>query len=519
MAYYRGKFYPPKPGEENKKKSKWNPAWKKSKTVPGSLYRPIANPDSAQQAIFDHVCNTDRSLIVEAYAGCGKTSTCVETMYRLPIGVRKDIGYIIFAKRNQEEAVGKCPPEVSCKTAHAFGLNAISRAFGKIDVDKEKDDRIAVALVGADDKQAELRYMLVRGMSLAKDYLAENEEQVIAACEKHGIEFCDLPEKDFASKILEGMEVSAKQPCIVSFADMVWLPIKLNLTVPTFKYLFLDELQDLNLARIELAFRAVGNGKLIGVGDGQQAIFAFSGADRFAMQKMRERANADILPLHKTYRCGKAIVEYAKQFVPDYEAAEMNQEGLVASVSKEKMLDRNGAGAGDFVLSRINAPLVSMAMQFLKENRKCNIQGNDLGNNLLFMIKRSKATNVASFQAWLEDWKNAEVERLNAKKRDYAHIIDKAACLEAFCEGESNIEFVKEKINILFDKDEDDRTKEANRITLSTIHKAKGLERDRVWLLTDSFVVKAKTEEDKEQENNIMYVGCTRAKNELYLVE
>jgi superfamily I DNA/RNA helicase len=58
-------------------------------------------------------------------------------------------------------------------------------------------------------------------------------------------------------------------------------------------------------------------------------------------------------------------------------------------------------------------------------------------------------------------------------------------------------------------------------VTLSTIHKAKGLEAERVFILDawrlPSFY--AKLPHQLEQEYNLLYVAITRAQRELYYVE
>lgn len=488
----------------------------KPTVTPGSLYRPLTNPSAEQQDIFDAVLNTEDNLMVEAFAGCGKTTTCVETMHRVS---RKDPrisqAYIIFAKRNQEEAVSKCPSSVSCKTAHAFGLQAIAAKYGKILVDKQKNNRIAASLVGEEDEKSDLRFSLSKAFDLGKDYLATTTEEIEQIVDKHGIDLCEMPANEFAEKVLQGMELSTEQPNVVSFSDMTWLPIKLGLRIPTFGLVYLDEGQDLNKARQELAFRALGNkSRMMIVADGNQAIFGFSGADRYALPNMITRANARKLPLHLTFRCGKAIVRMAQQFVPDYTAAPTNPEGEVRESTVQEMTGTNGAGPGDFILSRTNAPLMRYALKFLIEGRRCNIQGRDIGDNLLSMIRRSKAKDVLSFQKWLDDWATAEIERLTAKKRDFEHIVDKQECFNALCEGRRDLNEVKGYIQDLFADKEDDES----RIILSTSHKAKGLERSRVWLLEKSFVVRPKTEEEREQERNIRYVSITRAKNFLFLV-
>lgn len=517
MAYYKRSYPNTSTATKRKGNPNWNPNYKKSTVVPGSQYRPISQLSSEQSTIVEAVVNGSGNIMIDAYAGCSKTTVCVESMHRVARkNPRTTQGYLIFAKRNQEEALGKCPASAFVKTAHSFGLQALSTAYGKIQIDKEKTDRIALALVGPEEEKAELRFMMAKGIDLAKDYLATTPEDITLIVEKHSIETCGLSESEFAEKVLEGMRVSALQPNVVSFSDMVWLPIKLNLAIPTFDILYSDEIQDLNASRAELIMRSLGkHGRLVGVGDKFQSIFAFSGADRHALAKLTERANAKLLPLHKTFRCGKAIVEYAKQYVEDYEAAESNPQGEVRNISMEDMMSDTGARAGDFILSRTNAPTIKIAMQLLKQGRKCNVQGKDLGQSLSFMIKRSNAQSVAGFQSWLEEWASNEIARYTAKKRSYEHIVDKKECLEAFCSGESNINVVKGKIKDMFDEAEPNET---HRIMLSSIHKAKGLERSRVFQLQSSFTVRAKTEEDQEQEDHISYVSCTRAKDSLFLV-
>ena len=519
MAYYK-KPYPKAPPKLNadgsvKKKSSWNPNYKKSTVVPGSLYKPLSNPDEFQKAIIDHM-ETRKSLIVDSYAGTGKTTVCVESMHSiLRREPKANIGYLIFAARNKEEAIGKCPPAVTCKTMHGFGLGCLSAAYGKIEVSKDKNENIATAICGPEDEKAELRYSLCRAMDLGKDYLASTVEEISAIVDKHGIETCGYSDSDFATKVLEAIEVSVKQVRQVSFSDMTYLPIRLGLTIPTFDYTFLDESNDLNPIRIELGLRTVGpNTKLVSVGDMNQQIFAFTGSDEDAMNKLKERSNAEVLNMHRTYRCGKAIVEMAKMYVADYEAAPSNEEGEVVETTEAKMMDLEGVAAGDFVLSRTNAPLIGFAMNLLMQGRKCNIQGRDIGKGLLFMIRRSEALNVDSFLSWLAEWSAMECERLGKKNRPTEHITDRAACMQSFCEGTRDIEEVKRRIKSMFDDADDDTSK----VVFSTVHRSKGLERNRVWLLENSFVCKPKTPLEVKAEANLRYVAITRSRSSLFLV-
>lgn len=267
--------------------------------------------------------------------------------------------------------------------------------------------------------------------------------------------------------------------------------------------------QDLNACQIELALGAVKkNGRITAVGDDRQAIYAFRGADKDALKRIVDRLNAKVLPLSVCYRCGTEIVKFVQQTVPDFEPAPNMPPGEVLRISKDSMID--GAAPGDFVLSRSNAPLVSLCMHFLAQNRRAHIQGRDIGSKLKGIVIRSKSENVPELREAIDSWERAEVKRLLAKKppRDTQQVEDMAMCLMTLSEGAASVADVISRIEELF-ADNDD----TNRIVLSTTHKAKGLERDRVWVLAGTYRRRPGTEEE-----NLWYVATTRGKSTLCLV-
>ena len=483
--------------------------YKKPVIIRTSTHHPITNPSIEQLAIFEHIKTSSKSLIIQALAGCGKTATCVEAMYQLP--PNKKIVYVIFANRNAREAEGKCPERVDVSTVHAFGLAAIRAAYGKIVIDSkdEKATAIAVSLIGNDPEKAELIAAYIKALGLAKGYLCETAFDVSEACIKHDIDMnlCESSEEEFCSNIIKGMNLSVQQTNRIDFNDMIYFPIKKNLKIKQYDVVFADECQDLSPARVELVLRAVkSDGKLVAVGDENQAIFGFSGADKDAMKKLHDRTNADVLSLNTTYRCAKKIVELAREFVPDYTAYNLNTDGVVENKTQSEMM--SNAGPGDLILSRTNAPLVGYCLQFLKAGRRANIMGRDMGSSLSYMIKRSKMFNVNSFLLWLEEWKNLEIKRLSDKKKDYQHITDRYECMIAFCEGTNDLGVVKDNIKKMFDDKED-----SSIITLATCHRFKGMERPTAFILRDTFKPDKGTEE-----RNIYYVAITRAKTHLYIV-
>ena len=55
-------------------------------------------------------------------------------------------------------------------------------------------------------------------------------------------------------------------------------------------------------------------------------------------------------------------------------------------------------------------------------------------------------------------------------------------------------------------------------IRITSVHKAKGLEAENVFVLNEGEVCKAISFDQIQQEKNLSYISLTRAKNNLYLV-
>jgi superfamily I DNA/RNA helicase len=103
-----------------------------------------------------------------------------------------------------------------------------------------------------------------------------------------------------------------------------------------------------------------------------------------------------------------------------------------------------------------------------------------------------------------------EIEDI-VETQEYNDFLDKIECLEMLSE---NIETKKElidKITNIFS----DENKQG--IKLSTIHKAKGLEADNVYILNKHLIPSkfAKLDWELIQEENLDYVACTRSKKKL----
>lgn len=250
-------------------------------------------------------------------------------------------------------------------------------------------------------------------------------------------------------------------------------------------------------------------GKLVSVGDPNQLIYSFLGVTTKSFEWFKNYNNTITLPLSYTFRCGKKIVEHAQTIVPNIKALPTADDGVVreGNVLTE-------AEDGDFVLCRTTMPLVKLFFHFLSKEKRATIKGSDIGSSLMDMIGRFNNINLLT-----EYWNNELINFqrsvinsgvLNVKEHSgYVALEDKVLTLVFLCRLSKDINDLKLKIQALF-------TEETRGIVLSTVHKSKGLEADRVFIVRpDNLPMKVGKAWEYQQEQNLHYVAITRAKKEL----
>jgi len=249
------------------------------------------------------------------------------------------------------------------------------------------------------------------------------------------------------------------------------------------------------------------------------SIYSFRGAHTEAMDVLATEFSADELPLSICYRCPKKVIKLAQEVVPHISCPETAEEGHV-----RRFVGYNGSifKGGDLVVCRNNAPIVSLAFSLLAQEVRVQIRGRDIGRGLIKIIEDRKADSLADLDEKLKEWQDKQIEKFN-KKDDQQKIdglMDKMNVIAIFRRAPhvQTVHHLISKIESMF-KD----TLDSNTVTLSTVHKAKGLEFDRVFVLNRNlFEFKSKKkrrESDLQQEKNIRYVAFTRAKKELLFIE
>lgn len=469
-----------------------------------------------QNAIFGWFRSGSGALVVQARAGTGKTTTIKAAFEQAP---EERMLYAVFNKKNQVEAAEKITdPRVTVKTLHGVGFGYILGVWPGVKPDGFVErDRVS----GGKDHPTEVVSQAVKLLGLAKNlFIDPSKDDLVELALERGIEVsedleeCGYTVEKLASMALAGLEASKVRDRRgrISFDDMVWLPVAMGWARPRYDLVVVDEAQDMNLPQLTMARKAVrAGGRICVVGDDRQAIYGFRGAVQNGMEMMRTELGAQVLPLTTTYRCPKAVVAVAAQIVPDYRAADSAPDGVVRKDVTDAVYLQ--AQAGDAILSRINAPLMALCLRFLRDGKAARIEGRDIGKLLAGIAEKLNARSVPDFLRKLSTWEERQLKRASCGRTPEARIQsiqDQAATLRAVAEGATGMPEVLRRLETLF---QNTQPGERPQIVLSSVHKAKGLEWDRVFCLADTF-----RNDLAGEEANIKYVAVTRAKQELILL-
>lgn len=478
-------------------------------------------PSPQQTAIFEDVASGEGHTAVIARAGCSKTTSIIEGLKYLPDSVKDDALLVAFNKSIAKELEERAPEGVKVSTLHSYGLRQISSAlYPRPKIDEDKVPKILYELIP--DNRRDVRGPVRKLVSLAKSCLVKKTEDLDALIDAYDVALPPVvgmsPEdtREYLVSLAERtLDASFEDQKTIDFDDMIWLPCVAKMAVQTYARVFCDEGQDFSAAQVKLVLKAVNaDGRVTVVADPAQAIYNFRGADHHAVDYFIRRLKAKTLKLTVSYRCARKIVELAKQYVPDFEAHPDAPEGIVREMSLSKI----NPDPGDFVLSRTNAPLLKLCLQFVREGRRVAIQNRDLGGKLRGIITRTKASTIPELLARVDTWKSKEVARLEKLERDTTLVCDTADCIHAVAEESDTIAEVLQRIDQSF---EDNVSGDKGKIMLSSTHAAKGLERDRVWILRDTYMRGRKKNGEwqapSQEEANLMYCALTRARHELIL--
>jgi hypothetical protein len=508
-------------------------------------------PTPEQAAIIAAATTRRESLMVTAYAGCAKTSTLEMIAQALPPGPALALAFNVKIKKELEI---RFPKHFRIMTLNGLGHSAWQRAIGRTLV---VEDRKLGKLVTQTCKEqgfratteqwSALRQLVSGAMQVglvpkefsdAQGLVPDHVDVWQDVAADAGLYLNASAERmfDLARRVLV-QSIKLAYAGTISFDDQIYMSTMFGGEFPRFGLVMVDESQDLSpLNHLQVARTAAD--RLIVVGDPKQAIYQFRGADSASMSKLRALRLAWIdLPLATTFRCPKLIVQRQRDHAPGFVAWETNPEGVFAILPDTRMLKRLANGeieckwqwkhTREFadehmplaILCRNNAPLLAMAFRLLAQGIPVVMLGRDIGRGLVALatkIAPGDDVPAGNVLAAINEWRSGEISRALANDKGDStidSINDRADCLCAVLgnPGVTTAGGLRRALTALFDN-------QNGRVTLSTGHRAKGLEWDTVLHL-DPWRIPAKWARldpvQMEQEKNLKYVIETRAKRVL----
>lgn len=484
--------------------------------------------------------DVEGNLVGRARAGTGKTFIIVEGAKIAPersiiIGAFSKIIQLELESRFTQMINGRkvdTHPHIKRQTIHSIGLSCITRFREglKIDFGSGRADMLTNAVCGMSVPDAVMKqvtklhtkarelapfaYKVGDLTDLALEFECEPDEQWANS---------GFPLEKVEALALEAMELAStvKSGSTIDGTDMLFLPVRNGWIQPRYDMGVIDEAQDMTLTKL-LIMRGIvkPTGRIAVFGDDRQAIFGFLGAKSESLDELKAELNAGELGLNTTYRCGKCIVRVAQQYVPDIVAGPNNPEGRVSSVQFADMFKT--AGPSDYILSRTNLPLINIALKLLRLGKRTRIAGADIGRGLISLVRKTRARSVPDFLQALVRYETKETTRLE-KMRDaeptekrkesitakMLDVAERVNMLVDLATGAKSVTEIETRITELF---QDDGRGTESMITCSSVHKAKGLEAKRIFILENTL------RDYNIEEQNICYVAITRAKEELFWV-
>ncbi|MBU2612279.1 MAG: exodeoxyribonuclease V subunit gamma [Nanoarchaeota archaeon] len=242
--------------------------------------------------------------------------------------------------------------------------------------------------------------------------------------------------------------------------------------IPEFEHVLVDEFQDVNSEQISL-IELLNPKNLFCVGDPRQSIFGWRGSEiRHIMDFKKNRPQSEIVYLNKNYRSRKKIIEFMNESIK-----KMNLPGL----------EPDSHGEEDYELEILKFENEGKEFDFVKEK----ILSSEIAREEIFVLART-----------------------NRKLQDFSNVLKKSG-IKHIIKNENSREISAKK----------------GEVTLSTVHSAKGLEAEAVFLIgctngnfptkysEHPIIEKIKIYDynKEEEERRLFYVALSRARKNLYL--
>lgn len=287
-----------------------------------------------QQKIVDF---NEGALLVKAGPGSGKTRVLIERIKKLLLSKKRcKILALTFSNLAAEEmkqrleedkAVEEYIDNVTVGTIHSFALELVQRRGNLLGLQEE-----LTLFENNTDRQKMLREVFLkdvkfkdilkskdkpdRFLSECLEMIAEQKKKFISPSMYEGDETFKRLYAEYNQYLLEQSAIDFDDILFYAYRILVENPSIQNMYASLYKYICVDESQDLNYAQYQLIKALCGTNikNVMFVGDENQSIYGFNGSNSDLMSKnFVEDFQPVIFELYENYRSARKIVEYANR--------------------------------------------------------------------------------------------------------------------------------------------------------------------------------------------------------------
>ena len=289
---------------------------------------------------YEAVINTEGPCLVIAGAGSGKTKVLTYKIAYL-VGEKKVLPWNILAitftnkaanemRERAESLVGEAVKDIWMGTFHSICVRILRKFIDRIGYDSSfiifdtSDQKTLIKQcmkeLQIDDKTFSERGVLSE-ISNAKNEMLEPDQYSIRV----GNDF----RKSKIAKIYELYQKRLKDNNAIDFDDIINFTVKILINNPDvleyyankFKYILVDEYQDTNKSQFTLiTLFASRYGNVTAVGDNDQGIYSFRGADISNILNFeKDFPGTKIIKLEQNYRCTGNILKVANEIIRNNE--------------------------------------------------------------------------------------------------------------------------------------------------------------------------------------------------------
>ncbi|XP_066174984.1 F-box DNA helicase 1 [Sylvia atricapilla] len=484
-----------------------------------------------QQRILNHKIEPGQTVKIMALAGTGKTSTLVKYAEKFP---ELKFLYLAFNKAMVEKGRRVFPRNVICKTFHSLAYGSIGRYYkdkGKLNFSKMSVYSISFLL-----RNREGASLFIRGKTVSQtlgNFFSSSDEEI---CEEHTPllfkntrgQMQPMSQEEKKINVEEAREIWHNMKKLDGDAEKrykmtcdgylkLWQLSKPQLS--GYDAIFVDEAQDCTPAIVDIV-QSQKCGKIL-VGDPHQQIYTFRGA----INTLYMVPHTHLYYLTQSFRFGPEIA-YVGSTILEV-GKRIRQKTLLGGNQKGDV--RGGRAGPVALLSRSNCNVFEDAVKFSGRNPPAKIHV--IGGLERFGLSRiydiwklsqpedvRKNSNLVIEDSFIKKWEEnggflalkEYAERVDDKDLEVKiHIVDK----------------YRERIPGLVKRIKELHVAQESLadFLIGTVHQAKGLEFDTVWVADDfvqipsvseAFLRRMNIELDRtpEDEWNLLYVAVTRAK-------